>query len=211
VEPCYEDYVNMEDYRVDIKVRNNTILKRIEDAGYKTVGEFCRLNNIFKWVSRLGELIAMKESPLRSDGAFRPFVIKVADILNCDPLDLFTDTQLHAILKTNKRSIKVNEAEMRVMLESTESKQKLLEDIVSDEQLEKKVDKALHTLTMREEKVIQMRFGLGDYDRPHNLHEIAKEFGITGARVRQIEQNALRRLRHPLNKNGLREFLNHGD
>ncbi len=196
----------MEDYRVEIKVRNNTILQRMEKAGYKTVGEFCRRNNIIGQVSNICSVVAMTLSPLMSDGNFRKCVIKVADILNCDPSDLFTDTQLRALLTTNKRSIKVNEAEMKIMLESMECKNKLLEEIVSDEQRDKAINDVLHELTPREEKVLQMRFGLGEYDKSYNYSEIGEEFEITGQRARQIEARALEKLKSPLRKEKLMDF-----
>ena len=50
------------------------------------------------------------------------------------------------------------------------------------------------TLTPTEEKVIRMRFGIG-YDREHTLEEISAEFGLTRERIRQIEVQALRKLR----------------
>ncbi len=204
----------MEEYRIDIKVKNNTILKKIENAGYKTVGEFCRINGITKYTSQLGSIISMKESPLQSDGEFRKCLIYIGDLLGCDPLDFFTDTQLHTVLKTNKRSIQVNEAEMKFMLER-QGEMKLLENIVLDEQKSTIINEALKTLTPREKRVIEMRMGLGEYDREHTLEEVghavfnemSKNTGVSKDRVRQIEAKALRKLRHPERAEPLRNFL----
>ena len=60
----------------------------------------------------------------------------------------------------------------------------------------KKIDKMLKTLTPREERIIKLRYGLED-NTIHTLEDIAKEFGITRERVRQLEVKAIRRLRHP--------------
>jgi RNA polymerase sigma factor (sigma-70 family) len=57
------------------------------------------------------------------------------------------------------------------------------------------LNKALATLTAREEKVIRMRFGIGETS-PHTLEELAQAFGLTSERVRQLEGKALRKLRH---------------
>lgn len=198
----------MEEYRVDFKVRNNVILKKIEDAGYKTVGEFCRLNNIVNYTSHLGNVISMKESPLNKKGEFRAYIVRVAELLGCSPLDLFTDTQLHTILKTNKRSIEVNEAEAKFMIENHLHNQKLLENNILLEQRDDEIENQLHTLTKREEKVINMRFGLGEYTREYHLDEIGLELGLSRERVRQIEARALRKLRHPSRADLLREFIN---
>jgi len=56
--------------------------------------------------------------------------------------------------------------------------------------------KILPTLTLREEKILKMRFGI-DEKGGHTLEEIGKVYGITRERIRQIEAKALRRLRHP--------------
>ena len=57
------------------------------------------------------------------------------------------------------------------------------------------LDEALSTLTAREEKLIRMRFGIGETSQ-HTLEELAKTFGLTRERVRQIESKALSKLRH---------------
>jgi RNA polymerase primary sigma factor len=54
----------------------------------------------------------------------------------------------------------------------------------------------LKTLTPREEKVIKMRFGVGDGSE-HTLEEVGQNFAVTRERIRQIEAKALRKLRHP--------------
>jgi RNA polymerase primary sigma factor len=65
--------------------------------------------------------------------------------------------------------------------------------------------KILHTLTPREEKVIRMRFGVG-VDRNYTLEEIGRYLSLTRERVRQIEANALRKLRHPKRGRMLRDM-----
>jgi RNA polymerase sigma factor (sigma-70 family) len=195
----------MEEYRIDIKVKNNIILRKIEENGYKTLGEFCRLNNIAKYASQICSIVNMKESPLQVDGKFRKCIICIADLLGCDPLDFFTDTQLHTLLKTNKRSIQVNEAEMKFMLEQGQTK--LLEEIVLDDQRYSAIDKALNELTPRERKVIDMRMGLGEYGRVHTLEEMGNHFNVGRERIRQIEARALRKLRHFSIAEPLRDFL----
>jgi DNA-directed RNA polymerase sigma subunit (sigma70/sigma32) len=62
------------------------------------------------------------------------------------------------------------------------------------------------TLTPREERVIQMRFGIGDGSE-HTLEEVGQGFQVTRERIRQIEAKALRRLRHPSRFRKLKAFL----
>jgi RNA polymerase primary sigma factor len=68
------------------------------------------------------------------------------------------------------------------------------------------VDEVLHTLTEREARVLQLRFGLED-GRSRTLEEVGREFGVTRERIRQIEAKALRKLRHPTRSRKLRDFL----
>ena len=65
----------------------------------------------------------------------------------------------------------------------------------------------LSTLTPREQKVLELRFGITD-GRTRTLEEVGKEFNVTRERIRQIEAKALRKLRHPSRSKKLRDFLN---
>ena len=66
--------------------------------------------------------------------------------------------------------------------------------------------KVLATLTPREQKVLSMRFGIGE-KRDHTLEEVGQDFELTRERIRQIEAKALRKLRHPSRSKRLRGFL----
>ncbi len=68
--------------------------------------------------------------------------------------------------------------------------------------------KALATLTPREEKVLRMRFGIGEKS-DHTLEEVGQNFDVTRERIRQIEAKALRKLRHPSRSKKLRAFIEH--
>ena len=64
----------------------------------------------------------------------------------------------------------------------------------------------MSTLTEREQKVLEMRFGLLD-GHSRTLEEVGKEFQVTRERIRQIESKALRKLRHPSRSKKLKDFL----
>ncbi len=72
--------------------------------------------------------------------------------------------------------------------------------------LKEQTESVLKTLTPREEKVIKMRFGVGDGSE-HTLEEVGQSFAVTRERIRQIEAKALRKLRHPSRSRKLRAFL----
>ena len=72
--------------------------------------------------------------------------------------------------------------------------------------LREQVDDVLYTLSDREARVLQLRFGLED-GRSRTLEEVGRDFGVTRERIRQIEAKALRKLRHPSRSKKLRDFL----
>jgi RNA polymerase primary sigma factor len=72
--------------------------------------------------------------------------------------------------------------------------------------LKEQTEAVLRTLTPREEKVIKMRFGVGDGSE-HTLEEVGQNFAVTRERIRQIEAKALRKLRHPSRSRKLKAFL----
>jgi hypothetical protein len=69
--------------------------------------------------------------------------------------------------------------------------------------------KVLATLTPREEKVLRMRFGIGEKS-DHTLEEVGQDFEVTRERIRQIEAKALRKLRHPSRSKRLKAFVERG-
>jgi RNA polymerase primary sigma factor len=72
--------------------------------------------------------------------------------------------------------------------------------------LKEQTDSVLRTLTPREERVIKMRFGVGEGSE-HTLEEVGQSFAVTRERIRQIEAKALRKLRHPSRSRRLKPFL----
>lgn len=79
-------------------------------------------------------------------------------------------------------------------------------DSASKQLLKDQINEVLLTLTPREQRVLQLRFGLED-GRPRTLEEVGLEFSVTRERVRQIEAKALRKLRHPSRSRKLRDYL----
>jgi RNA polymerase primary sigma factor len=79
-------------------------------------------------------------------------------------------------------------------------------DAASHQQLKEQIEEVLGTLSPREERIIQLRFGLED-GRSRTLQEVGEEFKVTRERVRQIEAKAIRKLRHPSRSRKLRDYL----
>jgi RNA polymerase primary sigma factor len=72
--------------------------------------------------------------------------------------------------------------------------------------LRERMDEVLTSLSAREARVLQLRFGLAD-GHPHTLEEVGRKFGVTRERIRQIEAQALHKLRHPRRSRLLRDFF----
>ncbi len=79
-------------------------------------------------------------------------------------------------------------------------------DAVINMNLSEQTRKVLKTLTPREEKVLRMRFGIGEKS-DHTLEEVGQDFEVTRERIRQIEAKALRKLRHPSRSKQLKSFI----
>ncbi len=79
-------------------------------------------------------------------------------------------------------------------------------DSVTYKNLSEQTQSVLSTLTPREEKVLRLRFGIGE-KADHTLEEVGKDFDVTRERIRQIEAKALRKLRHPIRNKKLKSFV----
>ncbi len=79
-------------------------------------------------------------------------------------------------------------------------------DAIVNFNLAEQTRNVLRTLTPREEKVLRMRFGIGE-KADHTLEEVGRDFHVTRERIRQIEAKALRKLRHPSRSRKLKSFV----
>jgi len=79
-------------------------------------------------------------------------------------------------------------------------------EAASKQLLKEQIEEVLSSLTHREQRVLQLRFGLED-GRSRTLEEVGQEFSVTRERIRQIEAKALRKLRHPSRSRKLKDFL----
>jgi RNA polymerase primary sigma factor len=79
-------------------------------------------------------------------------------------------------------------------------------EAVQNRELSSRVKKILCTLSEREEKIIRLRFGIGE-KAEYTLEEIGKRFNVSRERIRQIEKKALNRLRHSSRRDKLKNFL----
>ena len=180
----------MSDYRVKITIRNERILKLIEDKGFVSVKSFADTHKLN--YQQLGELIAGKVKPFTDKGKMVLVCEKLLEILDATLEDCFTERQLQGF---NKRSfeIKVKEADLKQIVNPTKNQeQKLIE-----QQAKNKIRYAIEMgLNPREAAMLKMKFGFDD-GHEHTLEEIGKIFSVSRERVRQIITRAQRKMKHP--------------
>jgi len=116
------------------------------------------------------------------------------------PLSQLMNLQLLSRLSLQPVSLEtpIGDDENTLLGELIENKDQkdLIREIIDEEEYQE-VRKVLSTLTPREEKVIRMRFGIEEEDE-YTLEEVGQNFGLTRERIRQIEKEALSKLRKPI-------------
>ncbi|MFK7931337.1 MAG: RNA polymerase sigma factor RpoD [Myxococcota bacterium] len=127
-----------------------------------------------------------------------------------DKMELPVD-KVHKILKIAKEPISletpIGEEEDSHLGDFIEDKNTLSPaDNIVNASLNETTRKVLATLTPREERVLRLRFGIGQ-NQDHTLEEVGQDFEVTRERIRQIEAKALRKLRHPSRSKRLRAFM----
>jgi RNA polymerase primary sigma factor len=115
------------------------------------------------------------------------------------------------ILKVSKKTISletpVGEEEDSRLEDFIEDKGSISpQDAAISSNLAKQTQSVLSTLDKREEKILRMRFGIGE-KHDHTLEEVGQDFNVTRERIRQIEEKALRKLKHPSRAEKLRSFM----
>ena len=115
------------------------------------------------------------------------------------------------ILKVSKKTISletpVGEEEDGRLEDFIEDKGSISpQDAAIHSNLARQTQKVLSTLDKREEKILRMRFGIGE-KHDHTLEEVGQDFNVTRERIRQIEEKALRKLKHPSRAEKLRGFV----
>ena len=101
----------------------------------------------------------------------------------------------------------IGEEDGRQLVDFIEDKKLILpSDAAVNLNLAEQIRKVLSTLTPREERVLRMRFGIGE-KADHTLEEVGQEFTVTRERIRQIEAKAIRKLRHPKRSRNLKNFV----
>jgi RNA polymerase sigma factor (sigma-70 family) len=207
----------MKDIRLNIKIKNNLILKKGEEL-YQAKSQSELAEKIGLNFATLGSFINFKASPVTKqhyEGAqeidnglyWRNSAIKVANALQCSPWEIFPE-YLWGEKERNQYDLEIESSDVMLLfsdnetalLESPDNPAKELEQ----KETRENIFKALSTLTLKEEQILRLLFGIGEPE--HGPVEIAKTMHLSRARIDQIKTKALRKLRHPKRRKLLSTF-----
>ena len=196
---------NPKDYRIEIKVRNNRLLTKMEEMGYTNVSKLADEIGINRMT--IYRIISMKSAALDDEGYYKPEAIQIAEFLKCTPQDIYPPAQMRGTITRNTAQITANANEvdsltssLRMVAFSPERK------MILDES-KKALKAVLLTLTPREQRIVDLRYGLTNGEEK-TLEEVGVLFGVSRERIRHIEKKALRKMRHPSKSRELQTILN---
>jgi RNA polymerase primary sigma factor len=161
-------------------------------------------------IETINRLLRLSRSLLQELGR-EPTVEEIAEAMSRGQEVVVTPEKVREITKVSQQAISldtpVGEEEDRTLGDFVEDTAALSPAEAASHQLLKlQIAAVLDSLTGRERRVLQLRFGLED-GRARTLEEVGKEFNVTRERIRQIEAKALRKLRHPSRSRKLKDYL----
>ncbi len=161
-------------------------------------------------VETINRLIRVSRQLLQELGR-EPTVEEIAEAMSKGQEVVVTPEKVREIIKVSQEPVSletpIGEEEDSHLGDFIEDRGALAPaEAASHQLLKEQVEAVLDSLTGRERRVLQLRFGLED-GRARTLEEVGKEFNVTRERIRQIEAKALRKLRHPSRSRKLKDYL----
>src|SRR5450759_819831 len=161
-------------------------------------------------IETINRLISVSRNLFQELGR-EPTVEEIAEAMSRGQEVVVTPEKVREIIKASQKPVSletpIGEEEDSHLGDFIEDRGALAPaEAASHQLLKEQVEAVLDSLTGRERRVLQLRFGLED-DRARTLEEVGKEFNVTRERIRQIEAKALRKLRHPSRARKLRDYL----
>jgi RNA polymerase sigma factor (sigma-70 family) len=192
------------DYRIEIKVKNNRLLTKMEAAGYLSVTKFAEAFGMNRHT--IYRIVQMKSAALDDEGYYRPEALRIAEFLNCTPQEIYPPAQMRGTMKENKAQITANANEVDSLTSSLRTLAFSPERKMILNEANQVLKAAMMTLTPKEQRILDLRYGL-TYGEEKTLDEVGAMFGVSRERIRQQEMKALRKMRHPGRSKELRENL----
>jgi RNA polymerase sigma factor (sigma-70 family) len=178
------------DYNVTVKVRNARILNALAKVDEKAGGKLAKKLGVS--YQQMLALINLKIEPVDKHGDWLPSVVKLAELTNTMPVELFSDAQYYP-LDVNVAQFEMGQEEVMQLLNDTHVPDP--SQAIEYREMQQGIDDVLDSLTPREAEVLRLRFGIDG--KEHTMEEAARVYDVSRERIRQIEAKALRKLRHP--------------
>jgi RNA polymerase sigma factor (sigma-70 family) len=183
--------------RMDVKFRNARLIKAREELGLTTKQAAKAIGICY---AHYVGFESLKEPVVGANGELRESVLKICAYMGYSPDYLF-GREIRAIRKTE---FTVN-LDMHDMVKLASCEEGLLEQLTRKE-LTGQIHKALSTLTAKERKTLELRFGLID-DEERTYESAGQILDVTGGRVGQIEAKALRKLRQSCRSKKIKDYV----
>lgn len=190
----------MKEFDVRIRIKNNRLVERREKLGVSALA-FAAMVGV-NYVTYI-KYENLKSYPLRgkSPGSWTAQAKKIADFYGVQPEELWPN--IVRKIKKNEVRKKINAEQAYLLVgEGTARLSENTEDTVIKRELARDINAVLATLTPREEKVLRCL-----YKEDLTLQEVGEKMGVSPGRIRQIEQKALRRLRHSSKSKHLKSYI----
>ena len=175
----------MKDYYATLRIQQGRLKAAMQELGIETAADLSRRSGVSQ--GYIGKMLNFRLSPRADNGKWRDATLAICKALGSEPSELFPEHLDHEI-PTNRIASFVEHAQ----LSGWETLQLGPGEEFQQAEMEQTLDEVLGTLTDRERSVLKARFWEGK-----TLEETGREHNIGGVRARQIEEKALRKLRHP--------------
>ena len=189
----------MRDVRVEVRFRNNLILRAMKEAGIKTAKDLSERSGVP--YSKVNEMIGMRCPAYNRRGEWHEAAFAIASALHKEPEEIFSWFQRTRALERNVFVLGEAASEAALVPDSNDPERLLLQN-----ELRGVVASLLSALGERERQAVQMRFGFEPYCRAHDYAEIGQVLGCSGTRAMVIVDRAVRRLRHPVKMKLLQSY-----
>jgi RNA polymerase sigma factor (sigma-70 family) len=183
------------DLLVIVTIKNNALLTAMRAAGCENAAALARDSGVS--YHRVCDYLNLKIAPLRQDGEWRSCILAISKTLRTLPEDLFPAPFMRRALDTNRVTREVDAEDLPALVGSSATSIAYdPERAVAMGAAVGALDTALASLRPREQRILQMYFGLNG-DPPRTFEEIARSFNLSRDRVRQIVMHAQRLLAAP--------------
>lgn len=175
----------MSDYVAQIKIKNGPMLRAMRRRGFQSASSLAKAAGVNP--GDVGLYLALKRSAYKADGEYHPTLVKISQVLRTMPCDLFPPQHLERPLKISSGEIDLSFDEVREIAQRSTPEMSMIE---TDNK--KLLDGFIKELPKKQQAVIEGMMS------NHLQYEIAEKMNLSNARIKQLEQKAIRTIRHKL-------------